>query len=155
MILTKFGGTSVADAKAILRLIEIVRSRLDRQPVVVVSALAGMTDELLELAHQCGAAEQRQIEERLTALLDHHEEVGRDLPGCSAAVESVRGDIEELRQELRAAADRRLSHAEVDRLAARGEIWSSRLVAAAMKAAGLEGLLGRHSAYHGHRWSLR
>src|SRR5215207_5664858 len=138
MILTKFGGTSVADAKAILRLIEIVRSRLDRQPVVVVSALAGMTDELLELAHQCGAAEQRQIEERLTALLDHHEEVGRDLPGCSAAVESVRGDIEELRQELHAAADRRLSHAEVDRLAARGEIWSSRLVAAAMKAAGLE-----------------
>jgi aspartate kinase len=138
MIVAKFGGTSVADAKAIARLIEIVRSRLDRQPVVVVSALAGTTDELLELAHQCGTAERRQIEEGLTALLDHHEEVGRDLPGCSAAVESIRAEIEELRQELPAAADRRLSHAEVDRLAARGEIWSSRLVAGAMKASGLE-----------------
>src|SRR5215218_7112465 len=117
MIVAKFGGTSVADAKAIPRLIEIVRSRLDREPVVVVSALAGMTDELLELAHQCGTAERGQIQDRLTALLDHHEKVARDLPGCSAAVESIRADIEELRQELPAAAARRLSNAEVDRLA--------------------------------------
>lgn len=138
MIVAKFGGTSVADAKAIARLIEIVRSRLNRRPVVVVSALAGVTDELLDLAHQCGTAERTQIEDRLTALLDRHEEVGRDLPGCSAAVESITADIEELRQELSAAADRRLSSAEVDGLAARGEMWSSRLVAGAMKGSGLE-----------------
>ena len=39
MIVVKFGGTSVADASAIRRAAEIVRGRLDRRPIVVVSAL--------------------------------------------------------------------------------------------------------------------
>mgnify|MGYP003330372028 CR=1 FL=1 len=42
MIVAKFGGTSVADAAAIRRTGEIVRGRLGRAPVIVVSALAGM-----------------------------------------------------------------------------------------------------------------
>ena len=50
MIVAKFGGTSVADAEAIARLIGIVRSRLADRPVVVVSALAKVTDALLALA---------------------------------------------------------------------------------------------------------
>ena len=45
MIVCKFGGTSVADAEAIGRLIEIIRSRMDCQPVVVVSALARVTEK--------------------------------------------------------------------------------------------------------------
>src|SRR3990172_5035892 len=57
MIVAKFGGTSVADAEAIGRLIEIVRSRAGCQPVVVVSALARVTDGLLALAHQCGSGD--------------------------------------------------------------------------------------------------
>ena len=47
MIVMKFGGTSVADAARILAAAEIVRSRLARRPVVVVSALAGVTDLLV------------------------------------------------------------------------------------------------------------
>ena len=35
MIVTKFGGTSVADASAVGRLIGVVRSRLRDRPVVV------------------------------------------------------------------------------------------------------------------------
>ncbi|HET8771757.1 MAG TPA: lysine-sensitive aspartokinase 3 [Gemmatimonadaceae bacterium] len=50
MIVVKFGGTSVGDAEAIARTASIVRSRLDRHPVVVVSALAGTTNRLIELA---------------------------------------------------------------------------------------------------------
>src|SRR5579862_512315 len=48
VVIMKFGGTSVEDAAAIRRLIGIVRSRLDSRPVIVVSALAGVTDQLLE-----------------------------------------------------------------------------------------------------------
>src|SRR5260221_13794364 len=48
VVVMKFGGTSVEDADAIRRVIGIVQSRLDAQPVVVVSALAGVTDQLLE-----------------------------------------------------------------------------------------------------------
>jgi aspartate kinase len=52
VIVMKFGGTSVEDAAAVRRLIAIVlsraQSRLGAQPVVVVSALARVTDQLLE-----------------------------------------------------------------------------------------------------------
>ena len=53
VVVMKFGGTSVEDAAAIRRLIgivrnKIVRSRLGARPVVVVSALARVTDQLLE-----------------------------------------------------------------------------------------------------------
>src|SRR5690349_414463 len=48
VVVMKFGGTSVEDAAAIRRLIAIVRSRLVCQPVVVVSALAKVTDQLQE-----------------------------------------------------------------------------------------------------------
>ncbi len=50
MIVMKFGGTSVQDADAIENVIEIVRGRLDRKPVVVVSAMARVTDTLLRIA---------------------------------------------------------------------------------------------------------
>ena len=43
-IVMKFGGTSVGDAKAIGRVVEIVRGRLKQRPVVVVSAMARVTD---------------------------------------------------------------------------------------------------------------
>jgi aspartate kinase len=55
VIVVKFGGTSVADAAAITRATEIVRGRLEREPVVVVSALAGTTNALLALADQLPA----------------------------------------------------------------------------------------------------
>src|SRR5215469_11799837 len=48
VVVMKFGGTSVEDAAAIRRLIEIVQGRQNQQPVVVVSALAKVTDQLLE-----------------------------------------------------------------------------------------------------------
>ena len=137
MIVAKFGGTSVADAEAIGRLIEIVRSRAGSQPVVVVSALARVTDALLALAHQCGSGDGAAIDAAVAALLERHESIARSLPGCSAAVDPIAADAAELRREVIAAQDRRLSPAELDAVAGRGELWSSRLVAAAMAGAGL------------------
>ncbi len=50
MIVTKFGGTSVENAAAMRNVCAIVRERLSRQPVVVSSACAGVTNTLLKLA---------------------------------------------------------------------------------------------------------
>ena len=47
-VVMKFGGTSVESAGAIQQLVELVKARLRSHPVVIVSALAGVTDELLE-----------------------------------------------------------------------------------------------------------
>src|SRR5262245_7466435 len=54
MIVMKFGGTSVGDGAAMLRATEIVRSRGERRPVVVVSAMSGVTDRLLDAARLAG-----------------------------------------------------------------------------------------------------
>ena len=48
MIVMKFGGTSVEDAAAIDRSANIVGQQLSRKPFVVVSALGGATNSLLE-----------------------------------------------------------------------------------------------------------
>jgi aspartate kinase len=132
MIVCKFGGTSVADAEAIGRLIEIIRSRLHRRPVVVASALAGVTDGLLELAHQTDAADGKALDAALAAIIERHERIARALPGCSAALDSIASEAAELRRELASARDRRPSPEECDAIASRGELWSSRLVAAAL-----------------------
>ncbi|MEO8088976.1 MAG: lysine-sensitive aspartokinase 3 [Gemmatimonadales bacterium] len=137
MIVAKFGGTSVADAEAIGRLIEIVRSRAGSHPVVVVSALARVTDALLALARQCGSGDGAGVDATIGALLERHEGIARALPGCSGAMEPIATDAAELLREVTAARDRRLSPAELDAVAGRGELWSSRLVAAAMSGAGL------------------
>ncbi|HVE32941.1 MAG TPA: lysine-sensitive aspartokinase 3 [Gemmatimonadaceae bacterium] len=52
MIVLKFGGTSVGDAEAIARTGRIVSTRVDQGAVVVVSALAGVTNTLIALAEQ-------------------------------------------------------------------------------------------------------
>ena len=52
MIVLKFGGTSVGDAEAIERTAAIVRTRADSGPVVIVSALAGVTNTLIAIAEQ-------------------------------------------------------------------------------------------------------
>ncbi len=52
MIVVKFGGTSVGDAAAIERTAAIVRGRLSRNPIVVVSALGGSTNALLAVGEQ-------------------------------------------------------------------------------------------------------
>src|SRR3990167_9490594 len=50
MIIMKFGGTSVGSAERIRQAAEIIRQRLDRTPIVVVSAVSGMTDLIINNA---------------------------------------------------------------------------------------------------------
>ena len=45
----KFGGTSVADATCFRRVAELIRSQPGPRQAVVVSAMGGMTNDLLAL----------------------------------------------------------------------------------------------------------
>jgi aspartate kinase len=137
MIIAKFGGTSVADSEAIARMIDIVRSRIPERPVIVVSALAGVTDGLLSLAAQAETEEPGTLDRALSALLDRHAQIAHSLPGAEAALDSILADGEALRLELKDLRDRRPSPAQLDAIAGRGELWSSRLVAGALSGAGV------------------
>jgi aspartate kinase len=80
MVVMKFGGTSVADRAAIERLMAIVRAERQagaqqeggdaRGPIVVVSALSGVTDRLLGVAAQAGAGD---IDGAIASLRDLHQ----------------------------------------------------------------------------------
>src|SRR5262249_24605613 len=58
-VIMKFGGTSVADAEAMMRVINIVRGQIARfpnhtLPIVVVSAMSKVTDRLVETGRLAG-----------------------------------------------------------------------------------------------------
>jgi aspartate kinase len=137
MIVCKFGGTSFGNAEAIRRLVQILRSRVQEHPLVVVSALAGVTDDLLELARVVYRGDPGELDSTLGALVRRHEAVARELPGAASAMEAISADAATLRQDLLASRGRMLKPAELDALAGRGELWSSRLIAATMEGGGL------------------
>lgn len=49
MIVMKFGGTSVADARCMIGVADIIKTYENQYPIVVVSAMAGVTDQLVEI----------------------------------------------------------------------------------------------------------
>jgi aspartate kinase len=81
MRVLKFGGTSVADAVAIERVISIIKSKLDFTPVIVVSALSKVTDTLYRIAEHAGKGEKTNANELIASLNDMHINLCRDLFG--------------------------------------------------------------------------
>ena len=70
MKVLKFGGSSVATAENILRVKSIV-DKLDDTSVIVVSALGGVTDELIKTSQLASAADES-YKDHLTALRTRH-----------------------------------------------------------------------------------
>jgi aspartate kinase len=68
----KFGGTSVADATAMLRTISIVESKLAQKPVMVVSACAKVTDGLYNIISLAEACKQEEAADAIAALKARH-----------------------------------------------------------------------------------
>ena len=143
MIVSKFGGTSVADAAAIIRTTEIVRGRLERQPIVVVSALAGATNALLSIARQASEGNFISAVSSVQALRDRHlVEVDALLDGSSEQGE-IGSEISVIFDEL-ASLSQALSvlgfitPRSLDAIAGMGERASSMLVAAAFRHRGIE-----------------
>ncbi len=141
MFVAKFGGTSVGDAPAIRRLITIITERMARRPLVVVSALSGVTDGLLDLAARVARGEQPGVAERLAWLEARHRDVALALPGTAETMARIAGELDGLHRTLAGQPRGALTPGELDELLARGERWSSRLVTAALSGAGVPAIL--------------
>lgn len=137
MIVCKFGGTSVQDAAAITRLAMIVAERQADRPLVVVSALAQVTDGLVRLGETVRLGDAGAINDALDALLARHDAVASALPGGEMALPALQEDVATLRDRMQSARGRALTPAERDFLVGQGELWSSRVVAAALEGVGL------------------
>ena len=79
MIVMKFGGTSVEDAAAIERVAVIVRDRLARRPVVVVSAMAKVTDQLVAAGRAASFSKLDEALEHVNTLRARHDRAAREL----------------------------------------------------------------------------
>jgi aspartate kinase len=151
MVVMKFGGTSVSDRAAIERLMAIVRAERQaeaqreggdaRGPIVVVSALAGVTDRLLGLAAQAGAGDTDGARATVRELQHRHATVAavvEDDADRKALIDTLDREFAELERVVSALSIlREVSPRWADTIAATGEILSSRIVAAALDGSGL------------------
>lgn len=75
----KFGGSSVGTAVALRRAAAIVAAELPSGGLVVVSALRGTTDRILDACAQAGRGDLPAAQAPLQALRDHHRAVAAEL----------------------------------------------------------------------------
>ena len=143
MIVMKFGGTSVQDAKAIDRAAQIVQGRLGDHPVVVVSAMSKVTDSLLAMGKAAGGGDRKSALKMARTLRERHYETAGELLGTALFTEfhgELGADFEDLDELLRGiGAVGEITPRTYDFVASFGEVLSSKIVAAAFTARGLPG----------------
>jgi aspartate kinase len=143
----KFGGTSVADAEAMSRVIGIVRRQWadnhgDRPPVVVVSAMSKVTDRLVETARLAGNGDVDAAAQIVADLLARHLGVASTLvqgEALEALTAQLTADFDALAASVREwAGQGEVTPAAADTIQAMGELASSRIVAAAFRQQGVD-----------------
>jgi aspartate kinase len=146
-VVMKFGGTSVADAEAMTRVVNIVRHQSalapkpGGAPVVVVSALSKVTDGLIRAARCAEAGDAAKAATLVEELLDRHLTIASGLTTggrTEGLVHVLRVQFRELGDLVASlAAKRRVTPEAHDAIVATGELASSRIVAAAFAEQGL------------------
>jgi aspartate kinase len=145
MIVMKFGGTSVENANAIERAFAIVKGRLEQKPVVVVSAMAKVTDQLLAMSRAAGAGDRDTALKLSRELRERHYNTAGELLGTGVFTEfhrELEADFDSLDELLRGiAAVGELTPRTSDNVAAYGELLSSKIVTSAFSARGMNATL--------------
>jgi aspartate kinase len=148
-VVLKFGGTSVQDADAIRRAIGIACSRMNAKPVVVVSALARVTDQLLSAGQSAAAGHLGSALAIVREIYVRHEQLADELAAgapdgtldhelrCEVrAIESLLHELAASRHSVAHAFDLKAQ----DNLLGFGERLSSQLFTAALRAAKVDAM---------------
>lgn len=136
----KFGGTSVGSVKSILSLRNIVEREARRQPVVVVvSALGGITDKLLQTAQMALDGDERYKSE-MKAIADRHHQMIDTIINDPKTREDLFNTVDSLLEQLESIYKgvfliRDLSEKTQNAIVSYGERLSSHIVAALIKGA--------------------
>jgi aspartate kinase len=146
LVVMKFGGTSVEDAKAMERTAAIVRGRRERglDAIVVVSAMAKVTDHLLAAAAAAGRDDKAGALAISARLRHRHIDTSADLLDSERIARLqpvIHQEFDGLDDLLRGiAAVGELTERTNDLVVSFGERLSSRMVAAAFEQRGLQGV---------------
>jgi len=141
MIVMKFGGTSVESAAAIERVASIVKARLDRRPVVVVSAMGKTTNKLLAIAEAAIRGRRDDYIRQIHDLRDFHSREARQVVPLAERAELDR-TLDEHFQELTELAKGlavlgELTSRSIDAISSYGERLSSYIVTLAFRHYGM------------------
>jgi aspartate kinase len=139
----KFGGTSVGDAVRIRKVVEIIRDAArDSELVVVVSAMSGVTNKLVEAASRSEAADFRSVEMIFQELRERHRAVVGELIHSPATQARIHQELELVFEEGErlcqgTALLRELTVRARDSISSLGERLSAPVVAAVLAECGL------------------
>jgi aspartate kinase len=142
MIVMKFGGSSLESAAAIESVASIVKERVARRPVVVVSAMGQTTNKLLAIAHAAVNGDRERALDLATELEDYHareaSQVVRqeDLPELERILESHFQELRELARGLAVLGE--LTPRSLDAVSSYGERLSSAILTLAFRRFGIE-----------------
>ena len=132
----KFGGTSLYDAPRIRNAVTIVnRQRKDADVAVVVSALGGVTDEIIALMNLASASDKAWRERFELLVRRHHKTLGSFVDGGHAGAQVARVDelLGKLETELSGLQGQSgITDRQSDRILSYGERLSSNIFSAAM-----------------------
>ncbi|MCL4365367.1 MAG: aspartate kinase [Candidatus Marsarchaeota archaeon] len=133
MIVMKFGGTSVGSAGRIRDVVGIIRLRLASGPIIVVSALGGVTDSLIQLGKVSAARldSSFMLEQIIERHYDTIRELGLDGRIISSEAEQLRKVVDDIFML------KELTPRYLDRIMSFGERMSARIVAAYMRKNGI------------------
>jgi len=140
----KFGGTSVGDASCIRQVAEIVRDATrDSDLVVVVSAMSGVTNWLIEAATRSEAGDHSSIAAIFAAIRDQHDEALNRLIHSSGQRSDVNRKMQECYEEGERLCEgtgllRELTLRARDSISSLGERLSAPLVAATLRECGVQ-----------------
>ena len=138
MKVMKFGGTSVGSAESILSVKKIVEAS-EEPVIVVVSALGGITDQLINTSQQALAGEPRYIEAYNAMVKRHHQLIDAVIPDAEKQVQVLK-TVDSLLEDLKSIYQgiyliRDLSEKTANAIVSYGERMSSCIVAAMMQGA--------------------
>jgi aspartate kinase len=134
----KFGGTSVGDIQRLQEVASIVRTYLPQRPIVVASAMAGVTNTLLETAQLALQRETERVKKNVEALKEKHLNVAntllKDAVRHRELIQRQSALIDELANLYRGVSLlKELSVRSIDAIASFGEILSCLQLAAILK----------------------
>jgi aspartate kinase len=137
----KFGGTSVADAAALANVARIVSSEHKAPPVVVVSAMGGVTDTLLNATSIAAKSRAQVAFALLENVFKRHEAAAHELLSESRREEFLRqlkSAFDQISQLLTQFGQKPFEHKALqDAVVSFGEILSSTLLAAVLNQRGI------------------
>ena len=144
-IVMKFGGTSVADASALENVARIVAAQRELRPVVVVSAMSGVTDALLKSVAMAREGQVDEAFESLKEIFQRHAEAARQVLSAESLqrfLAYLGGPRAYVRQQLKRLANDPANPREIqDIVVATGEFLSSRLTADVLNRRGVNAQL--------------